>query len=60
MRYGNRFTRGLNARVHSVFCFLRCKKETSLAPCALGGDRLALLLENRKIRRGGDKYIQHL
>ena len=40
-RCGGRFTRGRNARVHSV-CFLTGKKQTSLAPCALGGDRLAL------------------
>ena len=41
MRYGNGFTRGLNARGHSVFCFLLCKKKTSLAPCALAGGPLA-------------------
>ena len=38
---GSRFTRGLNARVHSVF-FLTDKKKTSLAPCALAGDPLAM------------------
>ena len=38
---GDRRPRGLNARVHSVFCFSLRKKKTSLAPCALGGDRLA-------------------
>ena len=39
-RCGDSFTRGRNARVHSV-CFLTGKKQTSLAPCALGGNRLA-------------------
>ena len=40
MGCGNGFTRGLTARVHSAF-FLTGKKKASLAPCALGGDRLA-------------------
>ena len=37
---GDCLTRGLNARVHSAV-FLTGKKPASLAPCALGGDRLA-------------------
>jgi len=41
MRYGGGFTRGLTARGHSVFCFSRREKKTSLAPCALAGDPLA-------------------
>ena len=45
--YGSRFTRGLIARVHSVF-FLTGKKKTSLAPCALGGDRLAICVCGQK------------
>ena len=49
MRYGNGFTRGLNARGHSVFCFLRCKKKTSLAPCALAGDPLATTVCGRRM-----------
>ena len=38
---GERFTRGRNARVHSAFV-LTGKTNASLAPCALGGDRLAM------------------
>ena len=38
---GDRRPRGLNARVHSVFCFSRREKKTSLAPCALAGYPLA-------------------
>ena len=41
MGYGNGFTRGLNARVHSAF-FSTGEKNASLAPCALAGYPLAL------------------